>query len=101
MTKEEHAQIIESIRTAENDVDRNKLLVSLVNDYDTVLAERTTALEQVETLSKENTEYAKLNNQLFLQLGNQNFTQNEPTPNTPPTTEPPQKLSYESLTFDN
>ena len=100
MTKEEHTQIIESIRTAENDVDRNKLLVSLVNDYDTVLAERTTALEQVETLSKENTEYAKLNNQLFLQLGNQNLTQNEPTPNTPPT-EPPQKLSYDSLTFDN
>ena len=30
MTKEEHNSIIESIRTAENDVDRNKFLVSLL-----------------------------------------------------------------------
>lgn len=101
MTKEEHAQIIEFIRTAENEVDRNKFLLSLSTDYDKVLAENTTAKEQLEKLKTENTEYAKLNNQLFLQLGNQNFNQNEPPQNEPPQNEPPQKLTYDSLKFDN
>lgn len=97
MTKEEHSNIINSIRTCESDVERNNLLLQLSNDYATVLSENSENADRIAALEKENTEYAKLNNQLFLQLGT-----NEPDEPEPDKTEPePQKLSYDDLKFDN
>lgn len=101
MTREEHTEIINSIRNSQSDVERNNFLLQLSSDYEAMLSKSTAQNERITTLEKENVEYAKLNNQLFLQIGASDKNINEPTSNEPTSNEPPKKLSFDALTFDN
>lgn len=101
MTREEHSTLINSIRTCESDVERNNLLLQLSSDYEAMLSEQTTSVERIATLEKENVEYAKLNNQLFLQIGGTTKEFVETPKDEPQKDELPQKLSFDNLTFDN
>lgn len=94
MKLEEHTEIINNIRNAQTDVERNGYLAALMNDYKEISLERDNAIEKANNLEKENVEYAKLNNQLFLQIGTPQQTQNQDTTgqNTPP-----QKRSFDDL----
>jgi hypothetical protein len=103
MTKQEHVQLIESIRTAPSDVDRNQLLLKLTEDYTQVLTTVDTITAEKKSLTDENAKYAKLNNDLFLQLNVQGTGQ-EPTDTNNSgdnQNEPPTKLSFEDLTFED
>ena len=104
MTQEEHNAVIEQIRTATSDVERSTLLLNLTNDYTQMLNTNKELTTQNEKLEKDNTEYAKLNNSLFLQLGNQNKNTNQNNDNQNndnPNNEQPKKLSFDDLKFDN
>ena len=98
MTREEHAELVNQIRTATSEVERNTLLADLVSDYETMTATISEHTSRIAQLENDNTEYAKLNNKLFLQLGTP--TLNNTPQNEPPQNEPPQKRSYDDLNFD-
>lgn len=70
---------------------------TIKTDYAAMLAtiEKAEA-EKTEAVS-EATKYAKLNNELYLQLGVGKLDETEP-PNEPPN-EPPKKMEYEDLDF--
>lgn len=99
MKLEEHTEIINNIRNAQTDVERNGYLATLMNDYKEISLERDNAIEKANNLEKENVEYAKLNNQLFLQIGTPQQTQTQQTQNQDTTGQntPPQKRSFDDL----
>lgn len=91
MTKEEHKQILEQLRTSTSDVDRMALLVQLEQDYTGVLSELDTAVTTAQTATEECIKYAKLNNELWLANSSQekagkelDITGKESTEDTPP-----------------
>ena len=97
MTKEEHNALINNIRTCDNEVERNTMLLNLVTDYDTMLTESDANRNRIEVLEKENNDYAKLNNQLFIQIsGNSKPAdpENNDGVNMPP------KRNFSDLKFD-
>ena len=66
-------------------------------DYAAMLAAKEKAEEEKAEALSEATKYAKLNNELYLQLG---VGKLEETPNeTEAPTEPPKKMEYEDLNF--
>ena len=99
MKLEEHTELINNIRNAQTDVERSGYLATLMNDYKEISLERDNAIEKAANLEKENVEYAKLNNQLFLQIGTPQQTQTQQTQNQDTTGQntPPQKRSFDDL----
>lgn len=99
MTKEEHQKVIESIRTAESDVDRNNLLLQLSKDYQQVTTSLETTTLTNNSLKSECDEFAKLNNSLMIQLSGQKIEESTIETTTENHQEPP-RISYDDLTFD-
>lgn len=97
MTKQEHTELINQIKNATTDVERNNHLATLINDYDVMLATASENSTRIAELEKDNVEFAKLNNKLFLQIGTPNL--NDPPQSDPPQSDPPPKRSYEDLVF--
>lgn len=100
MTKEEFILNINAIRTAQTDVERNNILLTLTADYETVLATASETASKVTQLENDNTEYAKLNNKLFLQLGGQEQQNQQTAGNVEQQNTPPPKRNVEDLQFD-
>ena len=67
-------------------------------DYASMIAAKEKAEEEKAYAVSEATKYAKLNNELYLQLGVGKVVET-PTPDGEPTDEPPKKMEYEDLNF--
>lgn len=102
MTKEEHAQLLESLRKAETEVDRMNIIVQLQQDYHEVLTEHAKAVQNYQLAEQEKIKYAELNNKLWLQTNaSLESLKSDPTVGDESTgDEPPQKRSFEDLNFD-
>ena len=96
MTLEEQNAIINSIVTEEDSTQRQTLLLQLTDDYRTMTADIDRLQADIETVTTERDNYAKLNNELWLRTTNKD---NEPTDNNDNEKHEP-KRSYESLNFD-
>lgn len=97
MTGEEHANLIERIRNAENEVTRNEALLELSTDYKNMLAQTADLTQKNESLENEKTEYAKLNNNLFMQLNQQQKQVQVHRQEQEQEQEQEPKLTYENL----
>lgn len=73
MTKEEHKQLLNDLKSATTDVDRMGIIVKLEQDYSGVLNERDTAITTQATAIAERDKYAKLNNDLWLSNSSQDL----------------------------
>lgn len=100
MTREEHKQILDTLLNADSQADRSELLSKLESDYVSVLGERDTALTERDALKTDNEKFAKINNELFLQVGATQKRDNDETGTSGQDDEPPAKLSYDDLKFD-
>ena len=67
-------------------------------DYAAMLAAKEKAEQEKAEAVSEATKYAKLNNELYLQLGVGKLEET-PTPEREPEAEPPKKMEYEDLNF--
>jgi len=69
MTIEEHSKIIATLQTVVP-IENQDLLVNLGNDYQKTAEELESERQNLETLNKQNEDYKKVNNSLWLQVSN-------------------------------
>ena len=101
MTSEEHTNIIEQLRTCDDNTQRQTLLLNLSNDYTTMLAEREQQNTQVEQLTSERDNLAKVNNELWLSRNQQtNENNNVNMENDNSNNVKPVQRKFEDLKFD-
>lgn len=93
MTKEEHTNVIEQLRTTTDDGEKSTLLLSLANDYEAMLADSEAQKEKITQLEANNKTLADANNKLWLERST--VTTPDPDPEQQPT--PPQKRSFADL----
>lgn len=94
MKKEEHKEILTKLKNSDDTTEKIELLMTLEKDYNTLLNEIEENKINLENISKERDNYAKLNNDLWLSNNAQNKDNvNKNNENS----EPPKKRTFSDL----
>lgn len=92
--RESFKQLLTQLSSSETEVDRATLITTLSDNIDKMFSEAEELNTQVNTLNEQVSKYSKLNQDLMIRVG----VIGESTP-VEETQEPPQKLSFDDITF--